>query len=145
VDGRRAREVTLSPETLPRLRRHEPRPLPLVWAVLVGAGWPLLLVAMMAVAPAPTDPEAVPSLLDSLGFLALVVGLAGTVGAAVGRHRKALLWSTGLGVVWVASTLTCPLSGHHETVGWQWYTDLGASSALLLASVVGLRLLRHAR
>jgi hypothetical protein len=145
VDGRRAREVTLSPETLPRLSRHTPGPLPLVWAVLVGAGWPLLLVAMMAVAPAPTDPEAVPSLLDSLGFLALVVGLAGTVGAALGRHPKALLWSTGLGVVWVASTLTCPLSGHHETVAWQWYTDLGASSALLLASVVGWRLLRHAR
>ena len=24
VDGRRAREVTLAPETLPRLRRHDP-------------------------------------------------------------------------------------------------------------------------
>jgi hypothetical protein len=142
VDGCRAREVTLSPEALPRIRRRPPPPLPRSWALTVGAGWPLLVVVMLALTPEPANPEAVPTLVDSLVFLAVGVGLVGTVGAAVARQYTALVWSNGLGLVWVATTIACPLSGHHESVGWQWAVDLASSGGLLLLGLVGARRLR---
>jgi hypothetical protein len=144
MDGRRVSELTRLPHAVPRLRRL-PRPLPRSWAFAVGAGWPLLLVVMTALAPEPADPNAVPTLVDSAVFVATMVGLFGTIGAAVARQSKALVWSTGLGVVWVATTIACPLSGHHDTVGWQWYTELASSSGLLLFSLTGIGLLLRPR
>jgi hypothetical protein len=141
MDGRRASELTRLPRAVPRLRR-QPRPLPRSWAWTVGAGWPLLFVVMTAVAAEPADPNAVPTLVDSAVFVALMVRLYGTIAAAVTRQAKALVWSTGVGVVWVATTIACPLSGHHDTVGWQWYTELTSSSTLLLLSLTGILVLR---
>jgi hypothetical protein len=100
---------------------------------------------MTALAPEPADPNAVPTFVDSAVFLAVMVGMFGTVVAAVARQQKALVWSTGLGVVWVATTITCPLSGHHDAVGWQWYADLVSSSSLLLLSLIGIRQLLRPR
>jgi len=97
MDGRRVSELTRLPDAVPRLRR-EPRPLPRSWAAAVGAGWPLLLVVMTAVAPEPADPNAVPTFVDSAVFLVVMVGLFGTIVAAVARQSKALVWSTGLGL-----------------------------------------------
>jgi hypothetical protein len=111
----------------------------------VGAGWPLLFVVMMALAPEPADPNPVPTLVDSAGFVAVMVGLFGTIVAAVARQSKALVWSTGLGVVWVATIIACPLSGHHDAVGWQWYAELASSSSLLVLSLTGIRLLLRPR
>jgi hypothetical protein len=141
MDGRRASELTRRRHAVPRLRR-QPRPLPRSWAWAVGAGWPLLLVVMTAIAPEPADPNAVPTLVDSAAFMAFMIGLFGTIAAAVARHSRALVWSTGLGAVWVATTIACPLSGHHDTVGWQWYTELTSSSSLLLLSLTGILVLR---
>jgi hypothetical protein len=100
---------------------------------------------MTALTPEPADPNAVPTFVDSAVFVAVMVGLFGTVVAAVARQTKALVWSTCLGVVWVATTIACPLSGHHDAVGWQWYTDLASSSSLLLLSLIGIRLLLRPR
>ena len=61
------------------------------------------------------------------------------------RQSKALVWSTGLGVVWVATIIACPLSGHHDAVGWQWYAELASSSSLLVLSLTGIRLLLRPR
>ena len=144
MDGRRLSELTRLSEAVPRVRR-QPRPLPRSWALTVGAGWPLLLVAITALAPEPADPHAVPTLVDSALFLAVIVGMCGTIVATVARQHKALVWSTGLGIVWVATTIACPLSGHHDAVGWQWYTELASSSSLLLLSLVGIRLLLRPR
>jgi hypothetical protein len=144
MDGRRVSELTRLPDTVPRLRR-QPRPLPRSWALAVGAGWPLLFVVMTALATEPADPNAVPTLVDSAGFLAIMVGLSGTIVAAVARQSKALVWSTGLGVVWVVTTIACPLSGHHDAVGWQWYAELASSSSLLVLSLIGIRLLLRPR
>ena len=102
----------------------------------------MVVVVMSVLAPEPTDPEAVPTLLDALVLSAIVVGLVGTVAAAIGRQYKALLWSIGLGLVWVATTIACPVSGHHGEVGWQWRADLVTSASLLVLSVVGARRLR---
>jgi hypothetical protein len=104
--------------------------------------WPLLFVLMVAIAPEPADPEAVPSLLDSLVFLGFIIGLVGTTAAAFTRHASALLWSIGLGVLWVATAIACPVSGHHDAAGWQWRLELVLSGALLALSVVGWRRLR---
>jgi hypothetical protein len=112
---------------------------------LTRAGWPLLLVVMTALAPEPADPNPVPTLVDSAVFVAVMAGLVGTVVAAVARQSKALVWSTGLGMVWVATTITCPLSGHHDAVGWQWYAELAFSSSLLLFSLAGIGLLLRPR
>lgn len=142
MDGHRAREVTLESKALAPVRRREPLPVPGWLAAVVGVGWPLVVMLMPALAAAPADPEAVPSLLDAAVFAAVVVGLAGTVAAALARHARALMWSTGLGLVWVATTITCPLSGHHDTLGWQWQVDLASSGSLLLISLIGARWLR---
>jgi hypothetical protein len=141
MDGRRVSELRRVPRTVPRIER-QPHPLPGAWAWAVGAGWPLLLFTMMAVAPEPADPNAVPTFLDSAMLLTLIVGLFGTVVTAVSRQSKALLWSTGLGLAWVTTTVACPVSGHHDAVSWQWYVELTASTSLLLLSLVGLRVLR---
>jgi hypothetical protein len=141
VDGRRRSQITHPPESLPRIPRRPPAPdeLSRGWAILVGAGWPLIAVWQIATAPEAANPEAVPSLLDTAVFLAVMTGLVGTIGAAFGRQPRALIWSIGLGVVWVATVITCPLSGHHDAVGWSWSTELAASGALLAASLVGTR------
>ena len=144
MDGRRLNELTRLPDAVPRLRRL-PRPLPRSWALAVGAGWPLLLVVMTVLAPEPADPNAVPTYIDSAVFVAVMVGICGTIVAAVARQQKALVWSTGLGVVWVATTIACPLSGHHDAVGWQWYTELVSSSSLFVLSLIGIRLLLRPR
>ena len=141
MDGRRASELRRVPRTVHRIER-QPHPLPDGWAWAVGAGWPVLLVTMTAVAPEPADPNAIPTVLDSALFLALIVGLVGTVVSAISHQSKALVWSTGLGVLWVATAVACPVSGHHDAVGWQWSVELAASSSLLLLSLVGLRVLR---
>jgi hypothetical protein len=36
--------------------------------------------------------------------------------------------------------IACPLSGHHDTAGWQWYAELVSSSSLLVLSLIGIRL-----
>ena len=100
---------------------------------------------MTALAPEPADPSAVPTFVDSALLLAVMVGVCGTVVAAVARQQKAVVWSTGLGVVWVATTIACPLSGHHDAVGWQWYAELVSSSSLLVLSLIGIRLLLRPR
>jgi hypothetical protein len=141
MDGRPVSELTRRRRAVPRLRR-QPGPLPRSWAWAAGVGWPLLLVVMTVAAPEPADPNAVPTLVDSAASLALMVGLFGTIAAAVIRQAKALVWSTGLGVVWVTTTIACPLSGHHDTMGWQWYTELTSSSSLLLLSLTGILVLR---
>ena len=51
----------------------------------------------------------------------------------------------GPGVVWVATAIACPLSGHHDAVGWQWYAELVSSSSLLVLSLIGIRLLLRPR
>jgi hypothetical protein len=104
--------------------------------------WPTLFVAMVAIAPEPADPNAVPSLLDSLVFVAFVIGLVGTTAAAFVRHSSALVWSIGLGVLWVATAIACPVSGHHDAAGWQWRAELVLSGALLALSIAGWRRLR---
>jgi hypothetical protein len=141
MDGRRASELTRLPDGLPRIRR-QPRPLPRSWALALGAGWPLVFFVLMSLAPPPADPNAVPSLLDSAVFLAVMVGLFGTIVAAIARRSTALVWSPGLAVVWAATTIACPLSGHHDAVGWQWYAELASSGSLLLLSLIGIGLLR---
>jgi hypothetical protein len=70
MDGRRLSELTRVPDAVPRVRR-QPRPLPRSWALAVGAGWPLLLIAMTALAPEPADPNAVPTFVDSALFVAV--------------------------------------------------------------------------
>lgn len=142
MDGSRISELTRPPEALPVIRRRQPSPLPRSLALVVGAGWPLAIVVATALAPAPADPEAVPNLVDIAVSLAVMLGLLGTVGAAVTRQPKALVWSVGLGAVWVATTITCPLSGHHDVVGWQWFADLASGSGLLLVSIIGAHRMR---
>jgi hypothetical protein len=100
---------------------------------------------MTALAPEPADQNAVPTLVDSAVFVAVMVGLFGTIAASVARQSKALGWSTGLGAVWLATTIACPLSGHHDAVGWQWYAELASSSSLLLFSLTGIGLLLRPR
>src|SRR5262249_562808 len=142
VDGRRASEITRLPAGLLPIERCQPRRLPLAWALAVGTAWPLLFLVMVAITPAPADPNAVPTPVDALVSLAVMTGLLGPGIAGAVRRPEALIWSTCLGVIWVATTIACPLTGHHDAVGWPWRFELTASGSLLLLSLVGVRVLR---
>jgi hypothetical protein len=142
MDGRRSARLTGLWGGRPRIQRCEPRSLPQSWAWAVALAWPLLFVTVVAISPEPADPDAVPSLFDSLVFISFVVGLVGTTAAAFTRHASALTWSIGLGALWVGTAIACPVSGHHDAVDWQWRLELGLAAALLLLCVVGWRRLR---
>ena len=134
------------PTRLPRRwlgPRRQPRPLPRSWAWTVGAGWPLLFVVMTAVAVEPADPNAVPTLVDSAVFVALMVGLFGTIAAR--GHPP----SKGVGVVngpggRVGGDNGSNARSRATTTPWAGSgTPSGTSSStLLLLSLTGILVLR---
>lgn len=145
MDGRRTVRLTWGARLwggAPRIQRCEPRPLPRSWAWAMAVAWPSLFVLVVAIAPEPADPNAVPTLLDSLMFTSFLVALIGTVAAALTRHPTAMVWSIGLGLIWVGSAIACPVSGHHDPMNWQWRLELALAGGLLLLSTIGWRRLR---
>jgi hypothetical protein len=140
MDGQRARLVTTAHDrlpTIPKARREAPvagSRLTAVWAAVLGVGWPLAFALALALEPAPADPEAAPAPIAVLASLALLAGLVTTAAAAADRHRGAATAGAVTGLIAVAMTVTCPVSGHHELGLW-WVAQLGLVTTMLGASV----------
>jgi hypothetical protein len=109
------------------------------WAAIGATAWVLLVGIGIAVEPPPTNPNAVdPWFLDALGTILL----AAVVGAFAGfwlRRRWSLAASLMASGLLVASTLACPVSGHHSQVGAWWVVQLGCGLGLVATSILGLR------
>lgn len=120
----------------------EPRQLGRGWALVLGAGWPVLAAVIVAIEPTPADTDAAASVFDSLVSLALLVGFFATLGAAAARRSVAATWSAFTGLVALGIVLTCPVSGHHAGVGPWWFAQLGLIGGMVAVSGVAWR--RHA-
>jgi hypothetical protein len=127
--------------TIPRssLRSRLVEPITGRWAAIGAVAWVVLLGIGIAVEPPPTNPDAVdPWFVDALG----AIMLAAVVGAFTGfwlRRRWSLAASLVASGLLVASTLACPVSGHHTQVGAWWVVQLGCGLGLVAASILGLR------
>jgi hypothetical protein len=108
------------------------------WAVIGPAAWVVLLAVGIAVEPPPTNPNAVdPWFVSALGTV-LLVALASTFAGFWLRRRWSLAASLVAAGMLVASTLMCPVSGHHAIGAW-WVVQLGCGLGLVAASSLGLQ------
>jgi hypothetical protein len=122
----------------PRSLAQDPAQLSDCWAAILGIGWPLAIVASIALEPAPADPNAPVPVLAELANLGLFFALVGTAIAAGVRHRAAVLGGVVTGLLVVSLAIACPVSGHH-TIGLWWFAELGILTAMLAVSGVALQ------
>jgi len=114
-------------------------PIPGRWAAIGAVAWVVLLAVGIAVEPPAADPDAVdPWFVTALGTVFLVAMLSAFAGFGLRRRwgPAASLLASGLLLV---STVMCPASGHHTSVGAWWVVQLGCALALVTTSALGLR------
>lgn len=143
----RHRQVTLAPGgRRPPLGRWltDARAVAGRWPMGMGIAWVVVLAAAVAVEPAPASPDAPEPLWASLLFLGLLTALATTWAGLARRQRVGLVASAAAGGLALVATVMCPVSGHHGGVGAWWYLQMTGFTALVAASLVGLRRARTA-
>ena len=127
--------------TVPRssLRSRLLEPITGRWAAIGAVAWVLLVGIGIAVEPPPTNPDAIdPWFVDALGTV-LLAAVAGAFAGFWLRRRWSLAASVVASGLLVASTLACPVSGHHTQVGAWWVIQLGCGLGLVATSILGLR------
>lgn len=112
--------------------------IPPAWAAGAVIGWTVLVALAIAVEPPPSDPQALPSIVETLVGTLVLVGMVGAAAAFGARRRVGFLLSLATGLVLFGASLACPVTGHHELAGW-WYVQLGATAGLVGGSLYGLR------
>jgi peptidoglycan/LPS O-acetylase OafA/YrhL len=147
-------DVTTLPSIRP-LRNQPPRRpqkggeasgmLPVTWAVFAGLVGPVVAAFCFAVEPPPANPNAPEPLIGTLLGLALMFAWGGAAVAAGRRLPSALTWATVVGGLSIAMTISCPLSGHHTSIGMWWISQYLACVAAFAAAVVGRRHIDGAR
>jgi hypothetical protein len=114
-------------------------PIAAQWAVTAGAAWVVLFTVGLAVEPPPANPDAAePWFVTALGAVLLGALVTTLAGLGLGR-RWGLAASLAAAGMLVASTLLCPVSGHHAGVGAWWVVQLGCGLGLVAVSALGLR------
>jgi hypothetical protein len=108
--------------------------IPLRIAAVLGGAWLVLGGLSMALEPAPANPDAFPWYANVLAYLFLWTAGATLAGLA-GRRRFGIGASIGAATVMTASSVACPLSGHHAFGPW-WIGQITASLVLVGLSVV---------
>jgi small-conductance mechanosensitive channel len=144
MDGQRARLVTRTLDRVPTIRRvsaDEARPAPdrltPTWAGILGFGWPLAIVASIALEPAPADPEAAVPIVVSLASIGLFAALVATAVAAGNRQPSAAIAGVVTGLLALGFTVSCPVSGHHTFGAW-WFGQMALTLAMLGVSLAAL-------
>lgn len=108
-------------------------------ALTVMVAWVVGLAIGIAVEPPATNPNAVdPWFVSALGTI-LLVSLFTTLAGLLLRRRWSLAASLVAAGLLVFSTVMCPVSGHHATIGAWWVLQLGCGLGLLTASALGLQ------
>ncbi len=132
-----------TPPSAPR-QRPQPRPdlassllterIPTRTALLLGGSWLVLGALAMALEPAPADPDAFPWYAAVLAYVFFWSGAAMIAGLA-SRRLLGVAASIPAAVALTASSVACPISGHHAFGPW-WLGQMAASLVLLGLSVV---------
>jgi hypothetical protein len=105
-------------------------------AIALGAAWFVLVPVAAALEPEASRSD--PTFAVALGVLANVVFVAMLVGLALLR-RWGLLASLAGAALATAMALACPTTGHHPFGLW-WIGQMACVGALVLGSVIALRL-----
>jgi peptidoglycan/LPS O-acetylase OafA/YrhL len=156
--------VTIKPDhdvdlaKLPSIRRlgapRPPRPqnaadtngmLPVAWAVFAGLVGPAVAAFCLAVEPPPANPNAPEPLIATLLGFALMFAWGGAAITAGRRRVSALGWATVVGALSMAMTISCPLSGHHTSIGMWWIGQFIVCGAALAVAASGRRYIGGAR
>jgi hypothetical protein len=144
MDGQRARLAARVLDRVPTIQpaapsrsTAAPRLLRRGWAAVLGLGWPLAIIASIAVEPAPANPDAPVPLIIELAGLALFVGLVATGIAAGIRHRGAAVAGVATGLLATTFSVTCPVSGHHSFGLW-WVAQMAVTTTMLGVSLAAL-------
>lgn len=111
--------------------------IPSSWTLAGAVSWLLLLGTALAIEPQPSDPTAIPSLVDALFMGILLVALTAVALGFVARRRVGFAASLAGAGVLLAAVLVCPVSGHHDLGLW-WYGQLACVGGLIAVSVLGL-------
>lgn len=107
------------------------------WVAAGAASWLLLLGIAVSIEPRPSDPTAIPTLLDAIFTSVFLVALsAAAFGFSVRRRAGFAASLAGAGVLLVG-VLLCPATGHHAMGAW-WYVQLACVGGLMAVSVLGL-------
>ena len=106
------------------------------WAKAVGLAWAVGLPAGLALEPAPTQPDAVPSVLGTVLSFALISLLAATASGLVQRARWGFAASAGGAFLLAGMAIACPVSGHHAMGLW-WVGQAAIAVGLMALSVFG--------
>ncbi|HEY7135974.1 MAG TPA: hypothetical protein VIB48_12995 [Acidimicrobiia bacterium] len=107
-------------------------------AAAVGIGWYVLFGIGQALEPAPTNPNAVPAWIETAVSAVLLATFAAMIPGLITRRRWGVVAAVAAGLVYVAATIACPTTGHHEFGLW-WLGEMGCASTLLAGSVYALR------
>lgn len=109
------------------------------WTSVIAGAWLIGLPLIVAVEPAPADPDAALPLWAVAMSLLSLVALGGLVGAALRRSRTAIGWSGASVVLLAAGVAACPLSAHHVGVGGWWAAQVAVTAAIGAVTVAAAR------
>jgi peptidoglycan/LPS O-acetylase OafA/YrhL len=119
------------------------RTLPVAWAVFAGLVGPAVAAFCLAVEPPPANPNAPEPLIATLLGTALMLAWGGAAIAAGLRRTNALTWASVVGGLSMAMTISCPLSGHHTSIGMWWISQFIVCAAAWAAAAVGLHYVKR--
>jgi len=151
MDARRTIEITDSTPVpvVPRRFAATSAPRPVIdralapgwrwFAALVG---PVVAAICMSIEPPPAEPNAAVPLMATLLGVAYFAAMAGAAVTGLRGHPAALAWASVVALLAVAMTVTCPLSGHHTSIGAWWLGQFVVSGGALAIAVRGLKGLR---
>ena len=108
-----------------------PPGLPAAWAGFAGLVGPIVAAFCIAIEPAPANPDAPEPLIGTVLAIAFFAAMVGAAVQASRRQVSALTWACAVGVLSIAMTITCPLSGHHANVGMWWAAQFIVCGAAL--------------
>ena len=143
-DDRKAQpSVEEIPVPLPAPTRGDTALLSTRWAWFAGLVGPVVAAFCIAVEPPPANPNAPEPLIGTLLTIGLLVAWTGAALTAVRRRPEALRWASTVGVLSVAMTVACPLSGHHTGVGLWWVAQLIVSATAWTIAANGAHAVRE--
>lgn len=105
-------------------------------SVAIAMMWVIGYLAVGALEP--TTHESLPAIAIVLTVVFHLALLAAAVGL-IARRRWGIAASLGASVVFLAGTVACPTTGHHQMGVW-WAGQMAISLALVAGSVVALQL-----
>jgi hypothetical protein len=116
--------------------------LPRQWGLFAAFVGPVVAAICMAVEPAPADPNAPEPLAAAFLGVALMTAWGAAAVTGLRRLPQALGWACVVSVLSIAMSISCPLSGHHTSIGAWWAIQLAVSVGALAYTLTGMQRVR---